>query len=766
MLGLHPLAAAPLGGWLDVVALAALPGASYTAILTQIDFTDPTPMTLRLCDRYLPATWTGAEWLGLIAGYGELSESQDGGPGAGEIQVTNTRPVGGRARFSDLIKTVANPTGSWMFVGAQVTIYRLGRGDTMPTTLGVLVIEEVVDVDDRTVRLRLRDASLRLEHQAPLAVITRADFPSCAHDLPGTTIPVPFGTITGAPALPIVAGTLGRLVGDIDAAVTTFTVKTTTGGDLDATDFASLRILIDQEEMTFTTRVGNVLSGCTRGASASGALPHLDGADVLEVLTNYVYAVGEHVAGYPISAISNITVEGPHSATGTVNLDDVRAGRRLATITIPRTAAEALKPVTTAPLPVTLSQYSQAFVTGNGDASFTRTAAAPAAFAYCQRVRRAVSLNITRNGTGGNTVGTVHLVVGRGRVGEAPVNVFDYFWANNVVGGVVTGGVIEYDSVADEVLTFNYSMIGTLNGGSLVVDFTSYTVQAASGGFPDRPGGPYTSAADAALGEVRCDIVGVCDDATGTLTGTAGAVLTNPADVVRYLLTLFYPAPVLPIGGASFAATRATLASRAITWALLYGHDGPLALSDLRELAARQSGGAVYLEGGAWQFRVAESPLGIEQVLDYLREVWDGRPAAATRTPSTDVYTKVTAAAGFDYATGSYRLTATATGTTPLVERTLEFPWVQDQATANLLVAYWLAVWSVSRWEVDLVAWDNLLGLRLGDQIGLDHHPILTAHGGASLALTITERGYLIGEDNPARVRLRAVEAAAWGALA
>ena len=70
---------------------------------------------------------------------------------------------------------------------------------------------------------------------------------------------------------------------------------------------------------------------------------------------------------------------------------------------------------------------------------------------------------------------------------------------------------------------------------------------------------------------------------------------------------------------------------------------------------------------------------------------------------------------------------------------------VQDQATANALAAYWLTVWQRPRWDVELVAWDNLLGLRLGDQLALDGHPVLEAHGGGHAGLEHHGAGLLVG---------------------
>jgi hypothetical protein len=358
----------------------------------------------------------------------------------------------------------------------------------------------------------------------------------------------------------------------------------------------------------------------------------------------------------------------------------------------------------------------------------------------------------------GNLVGFVEFHVYRRLTGEASPGtlMFEHYYGS-FVGGVigVQGHIMTWESAADEIITINWGGSQT-NDARLTMSF-AYTVSVPSGGFPDRPGGPHASAVDAALGSVTCDVVGIEDDAAGTLTGTPETLLENPADITRYLLTMLYPATALTFG-ASWAVSRAILATGGQRWALLFGAEGPVALSDFRTLVARQAPGALYVEAGAWEFRVVEDPV-IVRVLAYGDDLWDGRPAIATRTPATGVFTSVLAQAGRDYQAGAYRLLATAEvpGVVP-VQQILELPWIQDAAYAQAFAAYWLTVWQRPRWEIELVGWENLLGLRLGDHIAIEDHPILAGHGGTSLAFRITERGYLLSDDNPARIRLRAME--------
>src|SRR5262252_8985646 len=360
MLGVLPLATEPVAALPTTGPAIVLTTAPYTTMLAEILFTSPTLLTVRVAERYLPPTITGNEWTGLILGWGDLAETVDGGPGEGELLLTNSEPIAGKPRFSDLLRTPLNTTGTYELIGAQVTLSRLVRGGTTPTPLGVLFVETAPDLDDRQIRLRLRDASLRLEHQAPVTLVNRTDFPSCAADLVGTALPWPFGSLLSVPLLPVVGGTLGKITNAIDATTTTsIGVIRDDGSQLDATDLASHVILIDWEEVTFTgISSGFILTGVTRGANGSTAAAHDNGAPVFEILSTYVYAIGEHAAGWPISSLTNVRAQGALTSSGTVNTDQVIAGHHLGTLSIARSAIPALSAVTPNAVGVSVASYS------------------------------------------------------------------------------------------------------------------------------------------------------------------------------------------------------------------------------------------------------------------------------------------------------------------------------------------------------------------------------------------------------------------------
>jgi hypothetical protein len=68
------------------------------------------------------------------------------------------------------------------------------------------------------------------------------------------------------------------------------------------------------------------------------------------------------------------------------------------------------------------------------------------------------------------------------------------------------------------------------------------------------------SAADYVIGgTVTCDVAGSFDDSSGSVTGTPGALIENPADVIRHFLVNYLGTPPSEIDG-SFASARSSLA--------------------------------------------------------------------------------------------------------------------------------------------------------------------------------------------------------------
>ncbi len=205
------------------------------------------------------------ECLPFVMSWGTIEERLnhlDGGgsPSTFEFTVSNTRPVAGAARFSDLLD-------SHVFEFARVTVYRYDanfEGISGATVLGVFYLEDVTEVDERLLRLRASDIALVLENESPVVTIARDEFPNAAADLIGATVPRLIGRLSNAPMRWLEAGQVGSLATDILATDTEINVV---GGE----NFTQLTFMIGAEIVTATARNGTTFTGCTRASNGTDA---------------------------------------------------------------------------------------------------------------------------------------------------------------------------------------------------------------------------------------------------------------------------------------------------------------------------------------------------------------------------------------------------------------------------------------------------------------------------------------------------------------
>ena len=136
--------------------------------------------------------------------------------------------------------------------------------------------------------------------------ITRNAFPNADPDAMGKMQPLVYGTVDNLPCLAVKAGAMSNLPGDITASVTSIELS-------DASVFpTSGTVQIDTEQITYAGKSSNTLTGCTRGRNSTTAINHDAGASVAQVLTQYVYLL----AGHPVKSIGNVYVDGIRQTSG------------------------------------------------------------------------------------------------------------------------------------------------------------------------------------------------------------------------------------------------------------------------------------------------------------------------------------------------------------------------------------------------------------------------------------------------------------------
>lgn len=724
--------------------------------LVQIDFAEPVALTLRCSDQYVAAL--GADWLALIQAWGALDEALNtvdvgGRPATAELTFFNTVTIEGtgKSRLSDLIRTPQNRSGTYEFAFAKVTIYDLDAALTTgdEIVLGVFYLEDPTDLDDELLVLRMTDQSLVLEDKLKITRITRDQFPDCDKAEVGKSIAIPLGVLTNVPCRWVVAGESTTLNEDVDTSETTITLT-------DATDFPSSgSIMVDEEIIAYSGKSENDLTGCTRASQGTTAQAHSTKVAVYEVRTGtnaYRCLVGENVGTFKITALSNVRVnDAPAKTSPTTQLDatDLVTGKSFAVISFTPSDVRAFHTRVIKATNIPLSNSQSINSAGNSTWTFTLTPTISADAEFQSgTVRRRVTMTFVVNSGSFAISGTC--TVKRSNPGGSDVTLF----SDNASTFDFTGGTWEYDtatSLASETFTLfltgdadNYNFTWTIT----VYDITTAVTSGAAAG---------ESTAARVIGAVTCDLTGIKDDTTGSITGVASQLLQRPADVTKFILTELYPGVSRTADlGKTWLRTLAEQAFAGLKWAFLLEYTE---FSKLRRKLGEQGRAALYLESGKWEYAYLITPAAadIVQTLDYDTAVI---ATSVRRTPRTDVHNSLNVYSQRDYRKsgalediyrrlkvhedldqGIIRQSGKYQDDRLTLDLVLDF--VEDAATAGALGDYWLAWWKRQRFAVDAEAWWNVLAIeKIADHLALDNEPVLTAHGDTGLYLRPTGKTY------------------------
>ncbi len=124
-------------------------------------------------------------------------------------------------------------------------------------------------------------------------LITAEDFPDAADEAFGKMYPIIFGEVDEAPCYLTDQGDQAILATDMDTAQTTVEC-------VDASDLpASGTVWIDDEEIAYTGKSTNTLTGATRGQNGTVQAEHSAGALIREKLGTYRFLVGEGTLAVP-----------------------------------------------------------------------------------------------------------------------------------------------------------------------------------------------------------------------------------------------------------------------------------------------------------------------------------------------------------------------------------------------------------------------------------------------------------------------------------
>uniref|UniRef100_A0A6M3KNM1 Putative structural protein n=1 Tax=viral metagenome TaxID=1070528 RepID=A0A6M3KNM1_9ZZZZ len=290
-------------------------------------------LTLYLCDR----VWgTGANtcvfngqlyepivtnWNVNAGAIGEVDQATS--PGSANLTIDNTVHVGGSDTFSELVSVYdlyyAIVTFSLILEETRFTkvitedddyILLEDGGYLVLETSGKIdlfkgSIESFGDVLESQVSVHCAGYELDILNKFAYNVLDADSYPNSDPDDNGRIFPQAWGSCLRVPLLAIDVGAVSHLSESLSVTGTTIRIS-------DASKFsASGTILVDNEQITYGDRTGNVLTGCGRAANSTVATTHEMGASVGDIKDEYDYALD-----HPVKAINAVYVQGVRQASG------------------------------------------------------------------------------------------------------------------------------------------------------------------------------------------------------------------------------------------------------------------------------------------------------------------------------------------------------------------------------------------------------------------------------------------------------------------
>lgn len=531
------------------------------------------------------------------------------------------------------------------------------------------------------------------------------------------------------------------------------------------------------EQFSWTGKSGNSLTGVTRGVNGTTAAAHASGLYVKWKAGAYRYVVGENKGNFKIQSVKNIKAKGFTTQTQpVVTLADTTlvTGRSFATIdfgepnvnnndgnnaifdfqvnaalgaTLKSSPAFLQTNVGTAPLNAGIGTMtllpevtSEAVPT-----SVTRSVTCSAACVNAGGFQSTIIF--TRNGP---------LGVGA-EVGRVSVTV-----TQNVTYAV-SASYSTQQSIAPE--SFYVNITGQ---GFWVAAVSGYSANTGAGS-----GG--NSSAAAVIGAITCDVQGIQDDGSGSISGTPSLLLENNADVAAFVVTQCYPSIALGTSpgaansdlGSTWTTTRTSIAGAGYKLALMLGIDGLVKFTDARNKLGEQSRSIMFTEAGKLEFRYMPSAPAADETFDWRKDVRQDKPFTVGRTPANQIINDLWLQAGRSYAptpAGVIQIFPQGPGgaqsqyafvqhvqdltTFPNpITRTITADYVQDSATATALANFWLGKWKRPRFTLKGTVYWNGMTIDKGDHVAVSNHPVLANQGDVSLIFEVREKHYIGGHE-------------------
>ncbi len=280
----------------------------------------PSPSQIRLRLSDASRRELGQEWVGCVADWGNIGDALsavDPAATVGTLDVTlrNHVSIGGRARFTDLIRHGTNGTGYDQAFG-DATLYIVFKGGALgdEVKLFALMTEEVTNIGGvESCVLRLSGRELASEDRDGLLRVTTDRFPFASPTAVGQPIPHVYGVIKQLPVLWAVAGLTDKLRADMTVQFplnggVIFGSSPDVAARLVAGGASAGRIQIDGEQIQYTSiDVANAaFQGCTRGVNGTQVGGHQIGATIVQVVSKFIAICWENRPDYTGQAITGV----------------------------------------------------------------------------------------------------------------------------------------------------------------------------------------------------------------------------------------------------------------------------------------------------------------------------------------------------------------------------------------------------------------------------------------------------------------------------
>ena len=486
---------------------------------------------------------------------------------------------------------------TYPFEGADITIREIYLDDDDVPSVEVTWFKGVLDEPENIDLMRFECSASGMPFAKDSIwkqdTITKAVYPDADPDDLNKVQNIIYGSCEQVRAHAIKAGAQDSLSEDITEAQVSFQLS-------DASEFSSGTIVIQCEsEQMQGSFSGNTFTATTRGYNSTTAATHDKGMAVFEVLGEYIYLVARH----PVSSIGDIYVDGIRQLSGFTKYTG-QTGNEHASYPGKAIVVFTAKPIIQKQVNLDADKTGNAFkdsgsaqllgvVTDDIDfaSSATTKQVIPSGAGFGDDPTYAIDgnevsyaliggsydiLDIVFPNTSYGTIANQYLHIRRTSTGNVVTVGASYnpttmanadgwyrfsksggTWGETVRLSVVAGEFAQIQEVYKEVeYVPELSKTGGANNGTLdATDNISVTDNIAVALIGN-------SSADVVVGtSVNCDVGGYRDDASGTYTGTANALIERPDYVFKHFIDVLYGFTLSDIDTASFSAAGSSYAA-------------------------------------------------------------------------------------------------------------------------------------------------------------------------------------------------------------